>query len=132
MLKFLLPVGYQGNFKLIDCFLKTIEINLPELYFESKMKKRSVGSLKKMFSFYKNNFEAFPIFALPEAFVNKLGEIARLHLLQEVKDSNFEKNPTVIIANMSFFLSKEGDENQSPYLLLARTFSRYSLIDEKE
>ena len=118
--------------KLIDCFLKTIEINLPELYFGEQNEKRGVyGSLKKMFSFYKNNFEAFPIFALPEAFVNKLGEIARLHLLQEVKDSNFEKNPTVIIANMSFFLSKEGDENQSPYLLLARTFSRYSLIDEK-
>ncbi|MEW6654902.1 MAG: hypothetical protein AB1394_15720, partial [Bacteroidota bacterium] len=118
--------------ELIDCYLKTVEMNLPELYFGEQDEKRGVyGSLKKMFSFYKNNFEAFPIFALPEAFVNKLGEIARLHLLEEVKASTFDKSPTVITANMSFFLSKEGDENQSPYLLLARTFGRYNLIDEK-
>lgn len=115
--------------QLASCYIKTLEANLPDLYLASQDEERGIyGDLNKMFSFHKNNIEAFPIFAIPGAYVDKLGRLAREHLLEEIEANSFTKNPTVITANMSFFLSREGNENQSPYLLLARAASRYNLV----
>lgn len=110
-------------------YLETLEKNLPELYFGEQDESKGIyGDITKMFEFHKNNIEAFPIFAIPLDYVNKLGEIARRRLLERIRDNPFDRNPTKITANMSFFLSREGDENQSPYLLLARTPGRYRLV----
>lgn len=119
--------------QLAEAFLRTVEVNLPDLYLGAQDEERGIyGDPKKMFNFHKNNIEAFPVFAIPRAYVDRLGRLARENLLAEIEAGAFTRNPTVITANMSFFLSREGDENQSPYLLLARAFSRDRLVSEDE
>lgn len=110
-------------------YLGKLEEILPDLYFGEKDEGCGFyGNINKMFEFHKNNIEAFPIFAIPSDYVNKLGEIARSYLKEKIADNAFQRNPTTITANLSFFLSKEGDENQSPYLLLVRAASRYNVL----
>lgn len=115
--------------QLQEKYFETLKKSLPELYFGEQDESKGIyGDVTKMFEFHKNNIEAFPIFAIPLNYVNKLGEMARRHILKRIRDNPFDRNPTKITANMSFFLSREGDENQSPYLLLARTVGRYGLV----
>lgn len=122
--------------ELKEAYLSTLEDNLEDLYFSDRNEEKGIyGEFKKLLEFHKNNIEAFPIFAIPRIYVNKLGTIARQHLRKRIEEFDFQSNPTKITANMSFFLSRDGGEFQSPYILLAQTVNAYKKdtgLDEKE
>jgi hypothetical protein len=114
--------------KLLEIYRQQLENNLLDLYLGPQNEEKGIhGDIYKLFDFHKNNIEAFPIFAMPRAYVPELGEIARKLLLQRINDFDFhsQANPTKITANMAFFLSREGNEFQSPYVLIARMTGRY-------
>lgn len=109
-----------------DGFIKTLENNLEALYFASNNEELGVyGDFDKLFDFHKNNIEGFPIFPIPEAYMERLGGVARDNLLKGIDENSFSSNPTTITANMAFFLSKDGTEFQSPYKLLTRAVTEY-------
>ncbi len=109
-----------------EAFLITLENNLEDLYFSDRNEEKGIyGEFSKLFEFHKNNIEAFPIFPIPKSFLGRLGKLARENLLKKIEEFDFLTNPTKITANMSFFLSKAGNEFQSPYVLLEKMVSEY-------
>lgn len=116
-----------------EAYLVTLEKNLEDLYFRDRNEEKGIyGEFSKLFEFYKNNHEAFPIFSIPETYMHKLGVTAREYIVKQINECDneniFVKSLSKITANIAFFLSKQSpkiSEFQSPYYLIARAVTAY-------
>ncbi|MEW6171546.1 MAG: hypothetical protein AB1510_00550 [Bacillota bacterium] len=116
--------------QLAELFRGEVERGLPDLFFGEQDEARGIyGSLETMLAFEKANVEPFPVFIMPRNFEARLERTVRESLLRKIENSPMDRNPTSIMANLSFFYSHDGAEMQSPYLFLARLILQYGVID---
>lgn len=118
---------------LADEFRNEVERSLPELFFDEPDPQRGIyGSIETMLDFDKANVEPFPVFIMPRTYIPRLEKAVRDSLLDKIKNSPLNRNPTSIMANLAFFYSHDGAEMQSPYLFLARLATRYGIVKAED
>ncbi|MEW6574266.1 MAG: hypothetical protein AB1374_11605 [Bacillota bacterium] len=116
--------------QLAEVFRIEVEYSLPGLFFDKQDEARGIyGSLETMLAFEKANVEPFPVFIMPGNFEARLEKTVRESLLRKIENSPMDRNPTSIMANLSFFYCRDGAEMQSPYLFLARLLLQYGVVD---
>jgi hypothetical protein len=120
----------SGLAQLVEVFRVEVEHSLPGLFFDKQDETRGIyGSLETMLAFEKANVEPFPVFIMLGNFEARLEKTVRKSLLRKIENSPMDRNPTSIMANLSFFYSHDGAEMQSPYLFLARLLLQYGVVD---
>lgn len=120
---------------------------LPDLFFGSENIERGIhGTLEKMVSFTRSDYEPFPVFAVPIALSKQLEVKVRqilLHLLEtqplvslHTKGKTITQHPSFALrtvqAGMAFFYGQDGNETQSQPELMARAVTKYKFLTLQE
>lgn len=125
---FLIQTDSDVN-QLTEAFQDEVECSLPDLFFGDANEERGIyGSLERMLEFRKANVEPFPLFSIPECYADQLESIVRQSLQRKIGETSFDRNPTSITANLSFFYSRDSKEMQSPPLLLGRLATHHNIV----
>ena len=112
-----------------EAFQDEVERSLPDLFFGDADEERGIyGSIERMLEFRKANVEPFPLFSIPECYADRLENIVRQSLQRKIRETSFDRNPTSITANLSFFYSHDSKEMQSPPLLVGRFATHYNIV----
>lgn len=122
---FLVRTSYELP-QLAASFRAEVEHSLPEMFFGEPDPSRGIyGSFETMLDFNKANVEPFPVFIMPHSYRTRLEKAVRESLLNKIKKSQMDRNPTSIMANLAFFYCHDGSEMQSPSKFLFRLAYEY-------
>lgn len=113
-------------------FRQEVLANLPNLYFGDEDPTRGIhGSLERMFSFEKSDFEPFPVYSIPCFLAKPLERDVRRQIQRLLVEEDFDRNARRAMAALSFFYGQTSGglgDAQSFAMFLYRLVDVYRVV----
>ncbi len=109
----------SGLSELVDAFRGEVEHGLPDLFFGDQDESKGVyGTLSRMFTFRKSDFEPFPVYAVPQFLAPQLERAVRRELDRLLSPIEFPTRVRTALATIAFFYGRtsggDGDAQSPP------------------
>jgi len=128
---------YQGRRTITEIgqnFQEEVLEGLADLYFGDEDPARGIhGTIQRMFTFTKSDFEPFPVYALPAFLAHELEQAVRTQLEQLLSEADFDRHRRTIGAAFAFFYGWPSDgrgtsDTQSFPIFLLRLATDYHIV----
>lgn len=133
---YFLVCGELESNRLHQAFLDIVSERLPRLYFgHAEPQKGIYGDIRNLFNFAKNDFEPFPVYAVPLFLALDLEKAVRDILKELLATNEYGQNLKTVRAALSFFYGRtsggQGDA-QSFDVFVHRLITEYGVLDRAD